>query len=156
MLIKIAENTFINSDHLESIAPAPDPPEAVFEDSTNSDQFVLRMSGGSYYVVSEAVVIYITEILDADTGLTAQQPTALALSSRIAIYLKDMSTGLTAADLLTAFPGESENDITAATAELLTTNVLKALSITDREYIYYHASNPIFAASDEDGESGGW
>lgn len=134
MLIKIAEDTFINSDHIVSIIPAllTNPP-------------AIKMLNGEVYLTTPEVVTYITETLDASTAFTEEKPAELSLASRIALYLRDFSVGLTRDQVYDAFR-EPPELILSALGELIKTNTIRELQ-PDKDgdpYLYYHASNPIF------------
>lgn len=136
MLIKIAEDTFINSDHIVSIIPAllTNPP-------------AIKMLNGEVYLTTSEVVTYITETLDASTAFTEEKPAELSLASRIALYLRDFSVGLTFEQIIANYPDCKSTQLATELSNLIRSNTIRALH-SDVETLYYHASNPIFGTSE--------
>ena len=139
MLIKIDEGTYVNSDHIVTITPIKSAPHIS----------IVSFVNGSFSEVPSPIAAYIAQTLDANEAFTIEQPTAMSLPSRIAVFLRNQSAGKTFTDLEVFFSYDSGDAIRAALNELSVANTVHALGVNEEDLLYYHASNPIFGAREE-------
>lgn len=140
-LIKIDEDTYINSDQIimicadDNFMPVADGYKRIW------------FSNGLLRDIPDNVALYIAQALDANEAFTNQQPAEMSLASRIAAFLRNQSAGVSLTRLRVEF-GDSE-ELQAALNELDANNVIHSLGTDDDSILYYHASNPIFAGPEE-------
>ncbi len=146
MLIKVANNTYINSDRLTAITPHPNKPDA----------FLLILAGCNIEV-SGNVVAFLTVTLDTDDSLVTEpqapesespaSPTAppeLSLASRVAIHLRDSGSGQTFTALQAVFADADELALMNALQELTANNIARiALAKIENaiETVFIHSSH---------------
>jgi hypothetical protein len=139
-LIKIDKDRYVNSDNITSIVPR----------ANESGVSRIYFTSNAYLDTTPQVVDFLAQMLDANDTFTDAQPTpeTMTLQSRVAVYLRNQTDGVTFTELSSAFSDEIDT-LQPALDMLAANNTVKVLSGDYSQPLYYHASNAIFYGPEE-------